>query len=428
MSVLLTSLVTMMALAGMPLFVVLAAAGYTGALRMELDPAVLVLELHRLATSPNLVAVPLFTLAGVLLAEGGAATRLVRVFNALVGWLPGGIAVVALCACAFFTAFSGASGVTILALGGLLYPMLAQTGYKERFNLGLLTTSGSLGLLFPPSLALILYAIVAQLPIEQLFLAGLLPGLLLLIMLIAFSLHNGRTLPSQPFSLRELRAALRVGGADLLLPVAIIVGIQTGTVTVSEAAACTAAYALLLECVIHRALADRARLYDAFTEAAILTATILMILGVALGLTNLMVDAQIPMRLVDWFSAHIESPLAFLLLLNGFLLLVGCAMDIFSAIVVIVPLLLPLAARYGVDPLHLGIIFLANLELGYSTPPIGINLFIASQRFGRPILTLFRAALPFITLMLVWLLIITYLPQTTLWWRSAGIGGQSLAP
>ncbi|HKK14609.1 MAG TPA: TRAP transporter large permease [Gammaproteobacteria bacterium] len=412
----LTALATM----GLPLFAVLGAGSLAASYHAGLDPAVLIIELNRLAASPNLTAIPLFTFVGVVLAAGGAPQRLIRLFNALLGWLPGGLAAVALTACAFFTAFSGASGVTILALGGLLFPMLGSVGYGERFSLGLLTTSGSLGLLFPPSLAILLYGIVAKVNIDQLFLAGIVPGALLLILLTLYSIYNGAhsRVPRHPFTLGALAGALRTGIWDLLLPAGIVAGIFGGYVTVSEASACAAAYVLVLEGVIHRTIVLKRQLYGLLKDTAILVGSILIILAVAMGLTNLLIDAQVPMHVLDWLERAIHSRLEFLLLLNLFLLAVGCMMDIFSATVVVVPLILPLAERFGVDPVHLGIVFLANLEIGYSTPPVGINLFIASQRFGRPVLSLFRAALPFLALMLLWLAIVTYVPETSLWWQA----------
>ncbi len=413
------ALLLALALIGLPLFIVLAGASLWYARDSGLDAALLIIELNRLASSPNLLTIPLFTLAGVVLAAGGAPQRLIRLFNALLGWLPGGLAVVAIAACAFFTSFSGASGVTILALGGLLYPVLQKVGYPQRFNLGLLTTSGSLGLLFPPSLAILLYGVVSGVNIDELFAAGIVPGLLLMLMLGGYATFTGRRFAvghhafAWPIALRALRSAL----GDVLLPILIVVGIFGGYVTVSEAAACTALYVLVLEAGVHRSIDLRQQLLPLLSDTAVLVGSILIILAVAMGLTNLLIDAQLPMRLLDWIEGTIDSPLKFLIILNIFLLIVGAMMDIFSATVVIVPLLLPLAQRFGVDPVHLGIIFLANLEIGYSTPPVGINLFIAGQRFEQPILRLFRAALPFLALMLVWLMLVTYLPVLSLWWR-----------
>lgn len=408
-----------LALLGMPLFVVLGVGGLLASYVADLDPIVLIIEMHKLATSPNLVAIPLFTFAGVALAAGGAPQRLIRLFNAFFGWMPGGLAIVALVCCAFFTAFSGASGVTILALGGLLYPMLTTVGYSERFSLGLLTSSGSLGLLFPPSLAILLYGIVAGVSIDDLFKAGVLPGLVLLVMLAAYSYYAGCrcSLPGQTFSWRVLVSSVRHGLWDLLLPVGIVWGIFGGYVTVTEAAACTAAYVLLLETYIFRNINLGTDLLEILKSTSLLVGSILIILGVAMGLTNLLIDAQVPGRVLSFLEQHIDSQLQFLILLNVILLIVGFMMDIFSAIVVVVPLITPIALRYNVDPVHLGIIFLANLEIGYTTPPVGLNLFIASQRFQKPILTLFRAAIPFLMLMFVWLMIVTYVPSLSLWWQ-----------
>ena len=419
MIIAIVALLIVVAALGVPLFVVLGAGSLIAAYSAGLDPAVLIAEMMRLASSPNLMAIPLFTLAGVTLSRGGAPQRLLNMFNAGFGWMPGGLAIVALIACAFFTAFSGASGVTILALGGLLYPILLGEKYSKNFSLGLLTSSGSLGLLFPPSLVILLYGIVAGVSIEQLFMAGLVPGLLLLALLALYSAivskHIG--ISRRPFSLPALISSTRSGVWDLLLPVGIVVGLLGGYVTATEAATCSAAYALLLEAVIHRNLRTVSLLYEIFRETVVLVGSLLIILGVALGLTNLLIDAQIPMKILALLELRVTTPLQFLLLLNVFLLAVGCLMDIFSAIIVVVPLILPLAQRFGVDPVHLGIVFLANLEIGYLTPPVGINLFLASQRFREPMLNLFRAALPFLAIMLIWLALVTYLPYLSLWWK-----------
>ncbi|MEA2093238.1 MAG: TRAP transporter large permease, partial [Pseudomonadota bacterium] len=313
----------------------------------------------------------------------------------------------------------GASGVTILALGGLMLPMLSHAGYSERFNLGLLTTSGSLGLLFAPSLAILLYGIVAGVNIDQLFMAGVVPGVLLMLILGIYCYYSGRksAVPRHRFSWATLWNAFREGIWDILLPVGVIVGIFGGIVTITEVSACTVVYVLVLEGVIHRELRLGKHLFPILKDTAILVGSILIILSVAMGLTNLLIDAQIPMLALEWMKIRVDSQLHFLMLLNVFLLAVGCMMDIFSAIVVVVPLILPIALRYGVDPVHLGIIFLANLEIGYSTPPVGINLFIASQRFKRPVLSLFRAAIPFLVMMFGWLMLVTYIPAISLWWQ-----------
>lgn len=414
---LVVTLLILLALVGAPLFTVLAAGALLASFSAEIAPDIIIIEMNRLSASPNMIALPLFILAGVIMANGGAPNRLVAFYRANFGFLPGGIAVVALISCAFFTMFSGASGVTILALGGLLYPILKNEGYSQNFSLGLLTTSGSLGLLFPPSLAIIIYAIVANVSIEEMFLAGLLPGLLLIIMLAIYSAYTGRLhqVKRHPFIAAE---AIKTGKNclfDLLLPVAIVIGIFGGYVSLTEAAAVTATYILFIETVIYKTISIKKQGLNLVTEASLLFGSLIIILLVALGLTNLLIDAQLPMILLEFIEQFVDSKLEFLILLNLFLLLVGAVMDIYSALLVVVPLLLPLAIRYDIHPIHLGIIFLANLEIGYSTPPIGINLFIASQRFKKSVLTLFRAAMPFLLIMLVWLLAITYLPDLSLW-------------
>jgi C4-dicarboxylate transporter DctM subunit len=414
---------------GVPLFVVIGAGSLVAAWSADLDPAVLMVEMMRLASSPNLMAIPLFTLAGVVLSKGGAPERLVKIFNAALGWMPGGLAVVALTTCAFFTALSGASGVTILALGGLLYPMMLREGYSKRFSLGLLTSSGSLGLLFPPSLVVLLYGTVAGVNIEQMFKAGAIPGLVLLVMLSIYSIYAGNVehVKKEPFSLTALLRAIRYGIWDFLMPIGIIAGLLGGYVTVTEAATCTAAYALFLEGIIHRDLTPVTQmqgfpvttnlLEGVLRETCVLSGSLLIILSVAMGLTNSMIDAQVPMKALSLLEVGVHSQTQFLLLLNVFLLAVGFVMDIFSAIIVIVPLILPIAVRFGVDPVHLGIIFMANLEIGYLHPPIGINLFLASQKFREPILKLFVAVIPFLLIMVVWLGLITYIPALSLYWK-----------
>lgn len=410
-------LLILIALIGAPLFTVLAAIALAISFAIDISPDILIIEMNRLASSPNMIALPLFILAGVIMANGGAASRLVNFYRTNFGSLPGGAAIVTLITCVFFTMFSGASGVTILALGGLLYPVLKSEGYPERFNLGLLTTSGSLGLLFPPSLAIIIYSIVANVGIEDMFLAGLLPGLLLILMLSAYSVYCGKqfNVPRHPFVLKDAMQSCRHCIWDLLLPIGIIAGIFGGFVSLTEAAAVTAMYVLLTEVVIHKTLSIKKDTGKLLTESSLLFGSLIIILLVALGLTNLLIDAEVPMHLLAFIEQFVDSKIQFLILLNIFLLLVGALMDIFSALLVVVPLLLPLADRYGVHPIHLGIIFLANLEIGYSTPPVGINLFIASQRFNKPIFTLFRATFPFLLIMLIWLLAITYIPALSMW-------------
>jgi len=402
-------------LIGVPVFVVIAGLTLYLLFSNQIDISALIIEMHRMATTPVLVAIPLFTFAGYLLSASGAPQRLIRLSNAALGWLPGGLSVIALVTCAVFTALTGATGLTIIALGGILLPAMMRGRYSEMFSLGLLTTSGTLGLLFPPSLPLIIYAIVARVRIDQLFVAGLLPGLLLLVLLAAFCVYKSvRTdVPRTPFRFGELVAATREVLWELPLPFVVLGGIYSGYFAVSEAAAITAVYVFIAEVIIYRDLTIR-QLPEIIKKSMILVGGILIILGAAMGLTNYLIDGEIPMRLLDFFKAHIESRLVFLVVLNLFLLAVGCTMGIFSALVVVVPLLAPIAEAYGIDPIHLGIIFLANLEIGASIPPLGINLFIAGMRFEKPILRLYLACLPFIAILLLALAIITYVPWLSL--------------
>lgn len=408
---------------GAPLFAVIAAASLLGFYQSGIDLSVVVIEFNRLSEMPVLLAIPLFTFAGYLLGESRAPDRLVRLTTALLGWLPGGLAIVALATCAVFTAFTGASGVTIIALGAVLYPALRKAGYRENFNLGLVTTSGSLGLLFAPSLPLILYGIVVQqlglaqqVTIKTLFLAGLLPGLLMLVLLSGLSLWEGRKIrvPLDHLSWREASAALRESIWELPLPFVVLGGVYSGYIAVSEAAAITALYVLIVVVLINKEVKFR-ELPQIMRNSMILVGGILIILGMSLALTNYMVDAQVPSKLFSFIEQRVSSPLTFLLLLNVFLLILGTMLDIFSALVIVVPLILPVAISYGIDPVHLGIIFLANMQIGYFTPPVGMNLFIASYRFEKPILQLYRATFPFFVVLLVAVLIITYWPALSLY-------------
>jgi tripartite ATP-independent transporter DctM subunit len=402
-------------LLGTPVFVVIAGAALGLFMTSGIDVSALVIEIHRLATNPVLAAIPLFTFAGYLLSESGAPRRLIRLADALLGWLPGGLAVIALATCAVFTALTGATGLTIIALGGILLPAMSRGGYPEKFSLGLLTTSGTLGLLFPPSLPLIVYAVVAKIGIVPLFLAGLLPGALLVLVLCAFSLRIAvkNDVPRTAFRTSELAAALKEAAWEIPLPFVVLGGIYTGYFAVSEAAAITAVYVFGVEVAVTRDIRLRA-LPGLIERSMVLVGGVLIILGAALGLTNYLIDAEIPMRMLEGFRAHITSPIAFLAVLNAFLLAIGCTMGIFSALVVVVPLLAPIAQAYGIDPIHLGIIFLTNLEIGASLPPLGINLFIAGMRFERPVLRLYAACLPFIAILLAALLLITYWPWLSL--------------
>ena len=382
------------------------------------------LETFGLVASPTLPAIPLFTLAGYLLAEGGASKRLVDLFQEWFGWLPGGIAAAAVLVCAFFTTFTGASGVTILALGGLLLPTLLKAGYSEKFSIGLLIASGSIGLLFPPSLPVILYGVVSHVPIDDLFLSGIVPGILLVGLVAGLGVWHAFTnnVKKTTFTLQPALRALWSAKWEAALPALVLVGIFGGFLTIFEAAAFTAAYCFVSEVVIHRDLKWKTDLPRVFVECGTLMGGVLIILGVALGFTNYLVDAEIPMRVAAWAEGNIGNKLLFLLLLNVFLLLVGCLMDIFSAIVVVVPLIVPIAVAFGVNPIHLGILFLANLELGYLTPPVGMNLFLASYRFDKPLTAVYRMGLPFLGILLVGVLLITYVPAMTMWPHEEGAG------
>lgn len=403
------------ALFGLPLFLVLGGVALVLFTAAEIPGSAVVIEMLRLSSSPMLVAIPLFTFAGTLFAESGAPRRLVDLSRELLGWLPGGLSLVALLTCAFFTAFTGASGVTIVAVGGLLLPALLKAGYPERYTLGLVTTSGSLGLLFPPSLPLIIYAYVAGVNVDELFLAGIVPGFLLIALLFLYGARRGKAggIRTHAFRPREAWRAVRAAVWEVPLPVVVLGGIYSGAVTVMEAASITALYALVVEVLIYRDIPLR-RLPGIVRESMVLVAGILVILAAAFGLTNYLVDAEVPMTLLEWMQGAFSSKWTFLLALNGFLLIVGSLMDIFSALIVVVPLILPIAEGYGVNLTHLGIIFLTNLEIGYSTPPIGLNLFISSYRFRKSIVDLYRASLPFLGILLAALAIITYFPDLSL--------------
>jgi C4-dicarboxylate transporter DctM subunit len=421
-------LVPLLAILGTPLFAVLALAALVAFQAEQISSSAVTAEMVRLAGSPVLISIPLFTLAGYIAAESGTPRRLVRLTSAALGWFPGGLAIVAMIACSVFTAFTGASGVTIIAMGGLLMPALLKEKYPERFTLGLLTTGGSLGILFPPSLALILYSYVASTSaganltnplqgptVDRLFLAGILPGVLLILLLsiLAFWTSRHRPVVKAAFRWRELAGALREAAWEVPLPFVLLGGIYGGKLTVTDAAAATALYVLVVEVFIYRDLPLR-RLPAVAAEAMTLVGGILIILASAMGLTNYLIDAQVPMAILAGIEHLIQNRLGFLLALNVLLLIVGCLMDIFSALIVVVPLIVPIAMRYGVDLTHLGIIFLTNLEIGYSTPPVGMNLFISSFRFKQPIMRVYAASVPFLLMLLAALLLVTYLPDISL--------------
>ncbi len=400
---------------GAPLFVVIAGLSLLLFFTSQIDSSAMIIEMYRMATTPILVAIPLFTFAGYLLSESGAPKRLIRLTDAILGWLPGGLSLIALVTCAIFTALTGATGLTIIALGGILYPAMIRGRYPEKFSLGLLTTSGTLGLLFPPSLPLIIYAIVAKVQIDQLFRAGILPGILLVVLLSAFSVQKAISakVPRTEFKPYEVLLALKEMIWELPLPLVVLGGIYSGYFAVSEAAAITAIYVLLVEVIIYRDIKWK-NLPSLMRKSMILVGGILIILGAALGLTNYLIDEEVPMKMLEFFKAHIHSPFVFLVVMNLFLLLVGCVMGTFSALMVVVPLVSPIAEAYGIHPLHIGIIILTNLEIGASFPPLGINLFISSIRFEKSVLRLYLSCLPFIGVLLIALAIITYVPWFSL--------------
>jgi len=415
-------LIAIVALLGAPLFVVILAAAMVGFHFSDTPLTVIPIELYRITDTPLLLALPLFTFAGYVLAESQLSSRLVKITNIFLGWMPGGLSVVAFVTCAFFTAFTGASGVTIVAVGALLFPALVESGYSEKFSLGLVTTSGSLGLLLAPSLPLILYGVIVQqmdiqhgFTIQQLFIAGIMPALLMIVLLTLFSLWANRhqKIARGKFTARDAKLALLEAKWELPLPFIVLGGIYSGFFAVSEAAAVTAVYVLIVEVLIHREVSIR-ELPQIIRDSMVMVGGILLILGVALAFTNFLIDAEVPQKLFAWIKVFVTDKVTFLILLNGLLLILGAILDIFSALVIMIPLIVPVAQGFGIDPIHLGIIFLANMQIGYFTPPIGMNLFIASYRFDRSITDLYRATIPFMFVLLLALAIITYVPALSL--------------
>ncbi|UCD66127.1 MAG: TRAP transporter large permease subunit [Deltaproteobacteria bacterium] len=405
-----------LAILGTPLFVVISALALLSFYSIEIDLSVVIIEMSRLSDTPLLLSLPLFIFAGTLLAESGTPQRLLRLSQVLLGWMPGGLAVVSLIVCAIFTAFTGASGVTIFAIGGLLYPALIKDNYSERFSLGLITSSGSLGLLFPPSLPLILYGVISETRIDQLFLAGILPGILMLILLVAYSMAKGPTRQSKEQEKpthKDMLAGLKDAAWELPLPIIVLGGIYGGIFVAGEAAAVTALYVLIVEVFIYRDIPIK-KLPKIMIQSMVLFGGILVVLAASMATTNYLVDQEVPMRLFELIREYISSKYTFLLLLNIFLLIVGSMLDIFSALVLVVPIIIPIAEAYGVNLVHLGIIFLTNLQIGYCTPPVGLNLFLASYRFEKSVVTLYRATLPFLALLMITLIIITYFPLLSL--------------
>lgn len=413
--VLTTSLIILLAtmVLGLPIFAAFGGLALLLFWNAGTPAASVPVEMYRLVASPLLPSIPLFTLAGYFMVQGGATRRLLRVFTAMFSWIPGGMAIATVAICAVFT-FAG-SGLTILSLGGLLVPMLIRTRYPENFSIGLLTASGSLGLLFPTSVPAILYCVYSQTPIDRLFIGALLPELLMVSCVAALGIHKGlqSNAVREPFVPKEAASAIWAAKWELMLPVIMVIGLFGGFGTLTEAAALTAFCAFVVEVFIYRDLKLHRDYREVFIECATIVGGILLILGVALGFTNYLIDAEIPSKLIDWVKSNVQSKYLFLLLLNAALLMVGALMDIFAAILVVVPLIKPLAAVYAIDPVQMGIIFIANLELGYLHPPVGINLFLSAYRFKKPMGTVIWATLPFLLVLMGTVLLITYVPWMT---------------
>ncbi len=423
MIALLAILIIVLGLIGVPLFGMILAATMLGFYSEEVDFTIIAVELYRLAQTPMLLALPLFSFVGYILSESNTSERLLRLTHVFFGWMPSGLAIVSLVICAVFTAFTGASGITIVALGALLLPALIKDGYEEKFSLGLVTTSGSLGLLLPPSIPLILYGIIVQqmnlgqkFTLPELFMAGLLPAILMIVMLAIWAGWNTRNvkLEKTSFSLSEAISAVKDAAWELPLPLFIGFGIFGGYLAISEVAAVTALYIMLVEVFIYKEINIQG-LFKVVMDSMKMVGGILLILGVSLAFTNYLVDAEIPMHLFEWIKGNVDSKLTFLILLNIFLLILGAILDIFSALVIVVPLIVPIAINYGIHPIHLGVIFLANMQIGYFTPPVGMNLFIASYRFNKSITEIYKATIPFMLILMLAVLIITYVPWLSLW-------------
>jgi len=413
----------LLALLGAPLFSII------GTMSIFLSPSttsIFVDVVDKLTSHSLFIPLPLFTFAGYVLSESKAPTRIVRFSKALLGWMPGGTVFIAVLSCAFFTAFTGASGVTIVALGGLLYPMLKQENYSDTFTLGMITIGGSLGMLFPPSLPMILYGVIASnsmqgmtnatLQIKDLFLAGLIPGTLTLLVVGLYgAFQNLKTeITTSSFSFQELKESTKAVIPELLIPFVMLGGYYGGVLQLTESAAVTALYVVLIEKYYYKDIQYK-QLINITQKSMVLIGAILIILMLAMSMTNLMILAKVPDQLLQYMKEHVTSPWTFLLLLNGFLIIIGCLMDIFSATLVIIPLIMPVALAFQIDPIHLGIIFVTNLSIGYATPPVGMNLFITSIRFKKSIFYIAYTCIPFILLLFVVLGLVTYIPALSLY-------------
>ncbi|MBU0995009.1 MAG: TRAP transporter large permease subunit [Proteobacteria bacterium] len=400
---------------GTPLFSIIGGLGLYFFSSINTPTSVIIVEIGRVANLPGIIAIPLFTFSGYLLAESQAPLRLIKLSRAFLSWLPGGLGIVVLVGSAIFTAITGANAVAIIAIGGILLPALIGSGYDERFSLGIVTASGSLGVLFPPSLAVIIYSIFSQTDIVLLFIGGLLPGLLMIALLGMYTVWYARRakMPSEPLSLKKIFEATKEAKWEIPLPFVVVVGMFSGIITVGEAAAITAAYVIIVECFLTRDVPFN-KLTQVIIDSMMMAGALMVIFGLALGLTNFLVFQHIPEKILDFLQQYFTNKYTFLLALNVFLLIVGCMMDLFTAILVVVPLILPIAKSYGIDQVHLGVIFLSNLTIGFLTPPIGLDLFIASMRFNKPVVEIFRATIPFFIILVIALLIITYWPTLSL--------------
>jgi len=423
MSLSISTIITL-AVLGMPLFCSLGGVGLAGLHHSDTPLAGALADVYALAggKAVALSTIPLFTFAGYLMARAKTAERLVRMAKALLGWIPGGLALMTVWTCAFFTIFTGASGITIVALGGLLLPELERSRYSRRFAIEVVTGSGSVGLLFPPALPLIVYGIIfglnagqanIEFSIERFFLAGIVPGLVLIAILSIYCIWEGwrSKVPTTPLDVREFFRAFWEAKWEVPIPFMILGLLLGGFAVLPEIAALTGLYVFIIEVFVYKDIDVRRDLFVVTRESMELVGAIMMKIFAATILTSFFVDAGVPDRLFQWLSQFVHSQWAFLLVLNVLLLLVGCLMDIFSAIVVVVPLIVPAAAQFHIDPYHLGVIFLLNLEIGYLLPPAGLNLFIAAFRFNRPITELYRAVIPFILLMALALGLVTYVPK-----------------
>lgn len=421
MSTIIFTTIVVLALFGAPIFAVFSLLALFAFYFAEVDSSAVAVEMIRLSTHPTLLAIPVFTFAGYILAESKTPDRLLKLAQAALGWLPGGVAIVSLLVCALFTAFTGGSGVTIIALGGLLLPILSRQGYSEQFSLGLITASGSLGLLFPPSLPIILYGLVGKVDIDRLFLAGIVPCFILIGILSLYSIWQGRKSKFREdrdgFSWQALGQSMWAARYELPIPIIVLLGIYGGFTTASETSVVVAAYVLVMNCFLYKDLSLFRDIPKIAKDSMTLVGAILLILCCALGFVNYIVDEDIPMLILDFMKQHVDSQITFLICLNVFLLIVGMMLDIFSAIVVVVPIIVPIATEFGIHPIHLAIIFLTNLEIGYLTPPVGLNLFISSFRFKKPVTEIYKASIPYLILLIIGLAIITYVPAIALMWE-----------